>query len=141
VSFEKLVRLAARRLGREPHADDTRPLAELLTAVWMTGLISLNAHNPRYVEAVSERPVASPLARIQLRTSEHVATLMHAPMRFEDAPVGLLVQLLDGTRTSEQLAAEVLAAFPPDNRPDVASLKAGLDRNLERPAKAGLLVG
>jgi hypothetical protein len=62
-------------------------------------------------------------------------------MRFEDEPSRKMVQLLDGTRTLEELVAEMAAAFPADKRPDPAALRAGLARNLERLAKGGLLVG
>ena len=141
VPFTELLKLAARRLGREPQPNDQQPLAELLMAVWMAGMIALNGHNPRYTERVSERPVASPLARIQLRSGEFASTLLQESMRFEDAPSRLLVQLLDGTRTRDQLATEIAAAFPPDKRPDPQALKAGLERNLERLARAAMLVG
>ena len=107
----------------------------------MSGMIELHGHVPHYTETVSEKPVASPLARMQVRTSPIATTLTHNSMRFDDAPSRLLLQLLDGTRTREQLATELLAAFPQENRPDPAELRAGLERNLERLAKAGMLVG
>lgn len=141
IPFEELVKLSARQLGRDVQPDDAEALGRLLTAAWMSGLVDLNGHQPRYVEKVSERPVASPLARLQVRTGPFVSTLLHAPMRFDDAPSRLLLQLLDGTRTRDEIAAEVAQAFPPDKRPDPAALKAGLNRNLERLAKVGLLVG
>jgi hypothetical protein len=62
-------------------------------------------------------------------------------MRFEDAPGRLLLQLLDGTHDREQIAAKVRESFPPEHRPDATALRDGLERNLERLAKAGLLVG
>jgi SAM-dependent methyltransferase len=141
IAFAELLRLSAEQLGREPTADDREALAAILTAAWMTGMIDLHGHAPRYLETISERPVASPLARLQLRTGEVASTLLHSTMRFEDTPSRLVVQLLDGTRTRDEIAREVLGAFPPDNRPDPAALKAGLDRNLDRLAKAALLVG
>ena len=141
VPFPELLRLAAGRLGREPSPADTEPLAGLLTAVWTAGLVEFHGHCPRYVETVSDRPVASPLARIQLRGSPFVTTLLHDSMRFDDAPSQLLVQLLDGTRDREQLAAELVAAFPPENRPDPAALREGLEGTLNRLAKAAVLVG
>jgi SAM-dependent methyltransferase len=139
--FADLVARAGARLGRDVIADERGPLTELLAGAWMSGMIELNGHVPRYAETVSDRPVASPLARIQVRTGPLATTLLHATMRFDDAPSQMLVRLLDGTRTREQIAKDVVAAFPPDKRPDPAALKAGLDRNLERLAKAGLLVG
>ena len=104
-------------------------------------MVALNGHNPRYAEQVSERPIASPLARIQLRTNPFASTLLQESMRFEDAPSRIMVQLLDGSRTSDQLALEIAAGFAPDQRPDPAPLKAWLERNLERLARGALLVG
>jgi hypothetical protein len=52
-----------------------------------------------------------------------------------------MVQLLDGTRTIDALVAELASVFPADKRPDPAAMRAGLERNLERLARGGLLVG
>jgi hypothetical protein len=139
--FAELIRRAAERLGRAPEPADTEALGSLLAAVWMTGLVALHGDLPRYVETVTERPVASPLARLQVRTGPFVSTLLHDSKRLDDEPTRLLLQLLDGTRTREELAAELLAVFPADKRPDPAALMAGLERNLERLAKGALLVG
>ncbi|HJZ56505.1 MAG TPA: hypothetical protein VKE74_16185, partial [Gemmataceae bacterium] len=139
--FAELVRAAAAKLGREPIPEDTETLSRLLSAIWMTGMVALHGHCPRYVETISERPVANPLARIQVRTIPLATTMLHTSMLIEDAPSLRLIELLDGTRDRGQLAAELMAAFPPDNRPDPAALRTGLDRNLERLAKAGLLIG
>jgi hypothetical protein len=136
-----LLRRAAAKLGREPAPDEADKLAGLLTAVWMTGLVQFHGHVPRYSPAVPERPVASPLARLQARSGEFVTTLLHGTIRIEDAPSRHLLQLLDGTRDRDRLTADMLAAFPPDQRPTPDSLRAALDRNLARLARAGLLVG
>jgi methyltransferase-like protein len=141
IPFEELVRLAAAKLNRDVQMDDSEALGGLLSTAWMAGLVELNGHQPHYVETVSERPIASPIARLQVRSGPFVSTLLHTSMRFDDAPSRLLLQLLDGTRTRAEIASEVAQAFPPDQRPDPAALKAGLDRNLERLAKAALLVG
>jgi SAM-dependent methyltransferase len=141
VAFAELVRLAARRLDREPQPDDAPRLADWLTAVWMAELIALHGHCPRYAEAVSERPVASPLARIQVRTGEFGATLLHESMRFDDPTARKLVQLLDGTRDLDQLVTDLLAEIPPERHPDRAVFRSGVARKLESLAKAGLLVG
>jgi SAM-dependent methyltransferase len=141
VAFRELVKLAANRLDRKPTEEDSRQLADFLAAVWMAELVSFHGDLPRYVDTVSERPVASPLARIQLRSGQFASTLLHVSMRFDDEPSRKMVQLLDGTRTIDEVAAAMTDAFPPDKRPDPAALRAGLERNLERMAKGGLLVG
>ena len=139
--FAELVKRAGAKLGAEPSADEQTALTELLLAGWMTGLIELHGHVPEYAETVSERPVACPLARAQVRVGPFVTTRLHTVMRFDDDPSRRLVGLLDGTRTFAQLAAEMGDAFPPDQRPDPAALRDGLARNLERMARGGLLVG
>ncbi len=142
VSFAELANLSAAKIGSPAaSAEDTAKLAELLTAVWMTGMIDIHGHLPAYTETVSARPTACPLARAQTHLGPTVTTRLHASMRFEDGPSRALVQLLDGTRDRQQIAEELAAVFPPDNRPDPAALLAGLDRNLARLAKSGLLVG
>ncbi|HEV3384471.1 MAG TPA: methyltransferase regulatory domain-containing protein, partial [Gemmata sp.] len=141
IAFPELVRIAARKLGRAVVPNDEDDLGKLLTATWMAGLIEFNGHNPRYAELVSDRPIASPLARFQLRTGVFASTLLHGTMRFDDEPTRVLVRLLDGTRDRSQLARELLPVFPADKRPDPDSLKAGIERNLERLAKGGMLIG
>jgi hypothetical protein len=141
IAFAELVRIAAQKLGRPFEQKDEEDLGSLLTAIWMTGMIELHGHNPRYVEGISERPVASPLARIQLRSGAFASTLLHGTMRFDDEPSRLLLKLCDGTRNLTQIARSLSASFPADKRPDPDSLMEGIKRNLERLAKGGLLVG
>lgn len=141
VPFTDLADLAAARLGTSAaDSEEVGKLAELLAAVWMTGMIELHGHQPEYVDSVSARPTACPLARLQSRGGPTVTTRLHTSMRFEDAPSRALLQLLDGTRDLRRIASELIAAFTPDQRPDPAALLAGLDRNLGRLAKAGVLV-
>jgi cyclopropane fatty-acyl-phospholipid synthase-like methyltransferase/methyltransferase-like protein len=140
IAFEELLRLAAEKLGRDSTADERKAYAEVMTVAWMAGLVGLHGHRPRYNTRVSERPVASPLARIQIRSGLHATTLLHSTIRLDDEPTRRLLQVLDGTRDRRQIAAEVLAAFPADQRPDPAALMTGLERNLARLAREGLLV-
>ena len=107
----------------------------------MTGIDMLNAHVPAYAETLSEKPTACPLARLQVRDGMLASTRLHATMRFEDAPSRRMVGLLDGTRTLTDVASELAGAFPPDQRPDVNTLRTGLAKHLDRMAKGGLLVG
>jgi SAM-dependent methyltransferase len=141
IPFPDLVSRAVARLGRESTAEDNNRLAQFIATVWMAELVLLHGDLPRYADTVSERPIASPLARLQVRTGPFASTLLHTSMRFDDAPSRAMIQLLDGTRTRDEIASELAATFPPDQRPDPATLRAGLDRNLERLAKGGLLVG
>ena len=118
---------------------ERRTDAEFLTAVWMTGMIELQGHKPNCLETVGEYPKACPLARLQARLGPTVTTRRHDTMRLEDAPSRKLLELLDGSRDRTQIADAMMASFPPDQRPSPDALRAGLDRNLERLAKAGIL--
>lgn len=140
--FAELVSAAATKLGRtEPTADDRQKLADLFTQVWMTGLIDLHGHVPVYADRVSERPTACPLARAQVRGEGAVTSRLFTHMKFDDAPSKRMVELLDGTRTVDEVAKELAGAFPPDKRPDPQSLKTGLAQRLKGMARGGLLVG
>lgn len=142
VPFGELAVQAAAKLGRPVPSDaDRTALAEFLTAVWMMGMIDLHGHVPKYAEAVSDRPTVCPLARKQVQQGMFVTSRLHTTMRFEDAPSRRMVELLDGTRTKEQVVQELTAAFPPGQCPDPVTLNTGLDRHLERMATSGLLVG
>lgn len=141
VPFADLARAAAGKLGREATPADTAALAEFLTAVWSTGMIGLHGDQPRYVETVSARPMASPLARLQARTGPMVTSLLHNTVRLDDAPSRRMLEVMDGTRNLVQIAAEVLAAIPPEKRPPPTAFRAALDQKLQGLARAGLLVG
>jgi SAM-dependent methyltransferase len=139
--FGDLLRATARGLGREPKPGEADALARFLTAAWMTGLVELHGHCPRYAREVSARPVASPLARVQLRAGTQATTLLHTTVKFEDVVSRGLVLLLDGTRDLDRIVADLSGAFPPDRRPDAGAFRAGVERNLARLARSGLLVG
>jgi methyltransferase-like protein len=141
ITFDELLAAALARLGiaKAAEAEVDELLNDLATA-WTAGGVLLKGFRPRIVAGISERPVASPLARAQLRTGVTATSLLHTTVQFEDPPSRLLVQLLDGTRTIEQIAAELLPLFPPEHRPPTAAFRVGLDRNLAMLAGGGFLV-
>jgi SAM-dependent methyltransferase len=142
IRFGELAELAAATLGQPPPPEpELAALADLLTATWMTGMIDLHGHRPAYQDTVTARPTACPLARAQVRAGSLATTRLHTTMRFEDAPSRRLVELLDGTRGREEIAAGVAAVLPPDRCPPPEVLRVGLDEQLERMARGGLLVG
>ena len=98
----------------------------------------------RAVAYPSDRPLGyselEPLARAQLRHGPVATSLLHTTVRFEDPPIRRLVQLLDGSRTLDQVAADLLPAFPPEHRPGPEDFRAGLERNLAVLAQNGFLV-
>jgi methyltransferase-like protein/ubiquinone/menaquinone biosynthesis C-methylase UbiE len=137
--FSELVVRAAAKLGRDAEAGEEDTLAEFLAMVWMRSVVQLHAHRPQFTREASERPVASPLARLQAHDGLFLISLLHLTVQVGDAPIRVLVGLLDGTRNREQLTAELASAFPPDQLPPPEILRKGIDQNLHRLAQAGIL--
>jgi SAM-dependent methyltransferase len=142
MTFEQLLNETAKRLGRgEPTADDRSRLCVILTQAWMVGVIALHGHIPQCLDRVSERPSACPFARARCRDGGAVTTRLFKSQTFDDAPIRRLLELLDGTRTVDQIAAGLADAFQTDERPEPATLRAEVDRRLRIMARDGLLVG
>lgn len=140
--FPELLAAALRKLDRTD-ASETE-LATLRTGIveaWTAGLVLLKGFDPKLANGVSERPVASPFARAQLELDDSATTVHHLILRFEDEPGRRLVRLLDGSRTLDDLVRELLPLVPPEKRTTEADFRAGIRRNLESFAGAGLLVG
>ena len=110
---------ARNKLGFVRGADEDvlSDLTEFIFAMYSTGLIELHVHVPPFVSRVSERPVASPLARWQARNGQVVTTLSHRSLNLPEAVERGLITLMDGTRDLEALKADLVkllgtGAFP-----------------------------
>src|SRR5207244_11264195 len=66
------------------------------------GMAQLHATPSSFSTAPRDRPVASPLARLQARNDMRVTNLRHEPVQI-DADLARLIQLLDGTRSREEI--------------------------------------
>ena len=125
----------------------------LLRAYTYSGnLVELHAHAPRMMIRVSERPVASAVARLQARSWDRVTNLRHERVRLDDLDRYLLANL-DGSHDLAALEEILLSApVPPPGKPnsddrteaDVSSTDDptdGLRERLSWFARAALLVG
>ena len=72
-----------------------------------SGIVDLHVQPAALTIEPPERPVASPLARLQARTSDRVTTLLHTPVGIADTNALRLLPLVDGTRDRAALAAAV----------------------------------
>ena len=78
-------------------AGDPRPLADVLLRCTLSSIVELRIDPPRFAETISERPVASPFARLLAPGPMPAVNLRHRVINtndFED----LLLPLLDGSR-------------------------------------------
>lgn len=78
--------------------EDKHTLAEVLLKAYAGGVVELHIHPPQFVTLPSERPVSSPLARLQAQNGGNIINLRHHNIKVEDTLGRALLQLLDGSR-------------------------------------------
>jgi methyltransferase-like protein len=158
--FDVLLDTARAACGRnvvpgEPWGDeDVDILGDALLRAYAGGVIELHVHPPRFVLQPGERPIASPLARLQSREGSRVTTLHHHNVAIEDALGRHFLQLLDGTRDRAALLDDLVAfmasggaSSPRNDQPVEAPqavrqrLAAELERKLAELARLALFVG
>ncbi|MDQ3831822.1 MAG: hypothetical protein M3361_21520, partial [Candidatus Tectomicrobia bacterium] len=133
--------------------DDAQEIGRALLQAYGAGYVELHVHKPPFVSAVTERPVASSLARLQLQHDTVASTLRHQTLRIEDNLSRRLVMLLDGTRDRATLlqdlgalvqsgAATVSHEGEPVNdlQEALQHLADGLEANLTSLARLAMLV-
>jgi len=156
LAFADLIRAAQKELGADNGSSSEETKAELAHALLqahLAGCVEIHAHRAPFVTEVSERPTASALARLQLRTSISISTLRHEPLKIEDALSRQLVLLLDGTRDRAALLHDLDEAvksggmmisgsgLPAGEIQDAPKqLRDGLDANLKNLARLAVLV-
>jgi methyltransferase-like protein len=102
VAFEEL-KVSAFELARFKPQQDLQPsLEEMVLTMYAGELAELHTHRPELPDRVSERPFASPLARLMLREGNYATNLRHEGVDL-DHGLRQLVLLLDGTRDRNAL--------------------------------------
>ncbi len=101
---------ARNKLGfdRGANEDVVSDLEEFIFTMYSTGLIELHVHVPHFLSRVSEKPVASPLARLQARCGQVVTTLTHRSLHLPETIQRALITLLDGTRDLDAIKADLV---------------------------------
>ena len=101
----------ARRLavpGAGGGEDGLRVLRQTLLKGWAGRFVDLLEHVPAYAPRAGERPMASPLARLQAgRRSGAAISLLHRQLRLDDLEA-LVLSRLDGTRDVAALSRETV---------------------------------
>ena len=117
LSFSRLVEevetRARQQFGFIPKPDHDVPshIADFIWSTYGAGLVDLHLTLPPFVVQVSEKPLASPLARWQARRSDVVATLHHRTLKLGNAIHRGLLALCDGSRDRAALRADLVQVF------------------------------
>jgi len=112
VPFEELAAMAHARLkqdlGDAPiENDDEKSFGDRMLQGHAARVVELRVAAPRLAVVPSERPLASPLARLQAESSTTLTNLRHELVVVPELPRRMLM-LLDGTRDFDTLAAEIV---------------------------------
>jgi len=166
IPFSVLLKEASQRSDSAPDTKDAQVLAANVLKAYSNSpvLIELHRHVPTLTTTVSQRPIASPWARWQVRqNSRSICNLLHKRVLLDEPDCFLLVRL-DGTRTVDDLCQELLGGplheghwhVKEEQAPPKKGSKSGLGQpeiplekrvaqivrdRLEWLALAGLLVG
>ncbi len=89
--------------------EDVRVLGDLLLRAYAGGIIEVYGHPPRFALQPGERPVASPLARLQIREDGKVINLRHYNIEIENPLGRYLLQRLDGSQDRAALVGHLAA--------------------------------
>ena len=157
LSFDELCAAARTRLEGatdiEPPPDDDlrRVIAALLRECIWPRLVAIDVHPMAHNTRISERPVASPVARYQAKSSLHVANLRHENIALTNTDRHIL-SLLDGRRERAALMDALVGMVetgqiqitvegrPVRDKPQLRSVLDGLiDASLKRLASVGLI--
>jgi methyltransferase-like protein len=101
-------------------------LAEFLWRSHRAGMVELHTLPPHVVLEPAERPLASPLARLQAHTSDLVTNLRCEDVRVEDERARAFLDLLDGTRDRQAILDDIVAVLREDEPASPAALEEGL---------------
>lgn len=90
-----------------PDDDSAETLADLLLRAHGAGVIEGHVFAPKFSLEPGNRPLASPLARLQALEGSIITTLLHNNIKLEDELGRQLLLLLDGTRDRAALLREL----------------------------------
>jgi SAM-dependent methyltransferase len=114
-------------------ADDPK-IHQALLQLFTAGLVTLSTGPAPLVVAAGERPVASPVARLQAsHPAGDLCALTHEVVRITDEAGRRFLQLLDGSRTRGELAAAMAGGAAG------AEAARQVDQSLAQLARLGLL--
>jgi SAM-dependent methyltransferase len=155
LAFEGLFERAVLRLRQtgvecEDDAESRKTLCGFLLQLYGAGVVEFRVNLPPVTGCVSERPVASPVARWQAQHGNFVSSLFHIAVKVEDEIGRCLLLSLDGSPDRNALTEKICgqlesknAFVVPDGDVAAARRKVELDleRNLNKLAQLGLLTG
>ena len=148
-TFDELLGEASRLLEStvRPDSEEARILTESIYVMAFNGEVTFQVSRVGLTATIDDRPLVARLARKQSESDTVVTNLLHQSVRLEDEQACRILQLLDGTRTFDELVVEIcrpgfVAATIPEQGSqalDPVAVSANLQRFLKTASKLGLL--
>jgi SAM-dependent methyltransferase len=104
VPFDEL--MAAASDGTTAAAEDRLAVADSLLSAYAGNLAEFYVELPRFARSPGRRPVASPLARRQIRDGARVTTLIHRTVDVANTCAPWFLPLLDGTLDRDEVTVK-----------------------------------
>jgi methyltransferase-like protein len=151
-TFNELFANACEMLGRSSPPNDmdsheVQSLAELMIKTYGAGITKFHLHQPKFALIPGERPLASPLARLQAEHGSTITTLLYDTVKLDDLLGRKLLMLLDGTRDRRavlkdfsQIIQQSISDSPPESSREDGNLAQKLEDKLLELGQLGLLL-
>ncbi len=155
IAFDELVASAKNLLKSgedfEVTEKDENILSGILLQIFGSDLVEFYLHEPTFAARPSERPMVSPIARLQAKNNDLVSTLRQSAIGIQDDVIRNLLILLDGTRTRASVVREIKIRIEngkikykfdssAEKREFLKNLPAIIEENLQSMAKLALFV-
>jgi methyltransferase-like protein len=143
VSLDELLTMVRSRLGPLVNAgaalgeEGRKRLAEVLLRCYFANFVELHIHVPHFLTEVSERPLASALARILTEEEGPLTNLRHRSIDVNEFD-RFVLRLLDGSRDRRVLLEELKAA---ESELALQDCERALDSCLAQLARHAFLIG
>jgi SAM-dependent methyltransferase len=123
IALDELLERAQALSGTASHdsSDGRALLVRTLVTAASGRLVELSVRPPQFATVLSERPCASPLARLEARDGPSVTCLRHFSVVLRDPASRHLLGLLDGQRSRADLLAAMRAFFEVQQAPPTDS--------------------
>jgi methyltransferase-like protein/2-polyprenyl-3-methyl-5-hydroxy-6-metoxy-1,4-benzoquinol methylase len=136
-SFDDLLKNVITQLPKESAAEARSDLMEVLFVLISKTLVQCRTQDLPVPATVSNRPIASALARVQAENGTTVTTLMHTHIEMEDRRTREFLRLLDGSHDRRALAGWLRKGAPGIS---VDAMLKEVNKHLQEFCRLGLLV-
>ncbi|MGC6508568.1 MAG: methyltransferase regulatory domain-containing protein [Myxococcota bacterium] len=126
VHYDDLVCECEKRLNTELSKSERLNLATLIQTLLIGQQLDVHSFQAQLASEISSHPAVSPMARFQASHQHLVCSQRHDMVSVNDPWVRMLIELLDGTRTQNELTEALLEAHIAGKLPELVFIDSDL---------------